>query len=183
MVTIAIAVMIVAAFAVVAYPLLNNTRETGSLNPGRIDPALESLVVQRDATYAAIKDLEFDHAMGKLSDGDFKSMRAKYEAKAASILQELDNSEASHQRKRPAANADAIEREVQTLRQRSQNPARASGSAQSCPKCGTPHTASDAFCSKCGTSLRGARCPNCGTRAAIGDKFCARCGGRIGSGS
>jgi len=39
----------------------------------------------------AIKDLENDHAMGKLSDADYRTLRAKYETKAVAILQELDS--------------------------------------------------------------------------------------------
>ncbi len=164
-VTIGIALMIVAAVAIVAWPFFNPAADPGSL-PGGSNPVLENLVTQRDATYAAIKDLEFDHTIGKLSDSDYKGLRAKYETKAVAILQELDGlKKAQPRRARSADSADAIEQEVQRLR----------GGAQ-CPHCGAAHTANDVFCAKCGTALRGIRCPKCGTRAAIGDMFCARCG-------
>lgn len=172
MVTIVIAVMIIAAGAVVAWPLING-RDVRPAAANRVDPALENLLVQRDAAYSAIKDLEFDHAMGKLSDADYKAMRAKYESKAVGILQELDSLKSTLTRSR-GGSEDAIERQVKQLRRG----ALARPSIQ-CPKCGTSHTGTDAFCSKCGTALRGTRCSECGTRASPGDRFCARCGSPI----
>ncbi len=168
-VTIGIALMIVGAVAIVAWPYFNPAVDPSSL-PNGSNPAMENLVTQRDATYAAIKDLEFDHTMGKLSDTDYKSMRAKYETKAVAILQELDGlKKAQPGRARSADSAESIEQEVQRLRR-----------GAHCPKCGAAHSANDIFCAECGTSLRGIRCPKCGTRAAIGDRFCARCGAVLG---
>lgn len=165
-VSIAIALMIVAAVAIVAWPYFNPTADAKG-GPNGSDPALENLVTQRDATYAAIKDLEFDHTMGKLSDADYRGLRAKYETKAVGILQELDGlKKAQPPRVRSAESAESIEQEVQRLRRGSK-----------CPQCGAPHAANDVFCARCGTALRGIRCPKCGTRAASGDRFCARCGG------
>jgi hypothetical protein len=171
MITILIALISVGAVAIVAYPLFRKSSELNVAFAGSSDPVLEGLVSQRDAMYSAIKDLENDHAMGKLSDADYKSLRAKYEAKAVAILQELDTVVGSKPSTRAVRGDDAIEREIARLR-RAATP---NGSLK-CPRCGTPHTAEDVFCAKCGASLRGVRCPSCGKRAAVGDKFCAKCG-------
>jgi hypothetical protein len=177
MVTLAIALLVVAAVAIVGWPFMGHTLEPESFWTREADPVVENLVVQRDSAYAAIKDLDFDHSTGKLSDADYKHMRAKCEARAMAILQELDSLQtAKAKRVRPGVDEEALEREVRQLRRGSF----AAGSS-ACPKCGTAHTANDAFCAKCGASLRGMRCPACGTRAAIGDKFCARCGARTGA--
>ncbi len=177
MVTVAIALIVVVVIAVVAWPYFDPSADSAaSFNTGA-DPILENLVVQRDAAYAAIKDLEFDYAMGKLSETDYKSMRAKSETKAVAILQELDGREVTHNKNgNGATKEEKIEREVRRLRRGT-----ASTNSVRCIKCGSLHRPEDAFCAKCGTSLRGARCPTCGTRAALGDKFCARCGARIGT--
>ncbi len=165
LVTIGIALMIVAAVAIVVWPYFNPVSDP-DIVPSGSNPALENLVTQRDATYAAIKDLEFDHTMGKLSDSDYKGMRAKYETKAVAILQELDGlKKAQPRRGTSAETTESIEQEVQKLRR-----------GAKCPQCGAPYAADDVFCAKCGTALRGIRCPRCGTRAAVGDRFCARCG-------
>ncbi len=166
MVTIAIALMFIAVIAVIAYPYFSPRDPDASFVSGG-NTVVDNLGAQRDATYTAIKDLEFDHAMGKLSDGDYQSMRAKYEAKAVAILQELDN-QTEHRAARPGGD-EMIEREVQQLRRSTR-----------CPKCSAPVTANDVFCGKCGTALRGPRCPNCGRRMTVGDKFCAGCGSALG---
>lgn len=174
MVTIAIALLIIACVAVVAYPFFANGEQDDVALPASTDPVVENMIVTRDATYAAIKELEFDHAMGKLSDADYKMMRARYETKAVAILQQLDElHKARGNGKRAHVSDDDLEQEVLRLRRETK--------ALTCPKCGTPHSTADAFCAKCGTPLRGVRCPDCGTRAAVGDKFCPRCGSRLGA--
>lgn len=174
MITIAIALIIVVSVAFVAYPLFRCTDELDVAFVGNTDPLWEGLVTQRDATYSAIKDLENDHAMGKLSDADYRSLRAKYEMKAVAILQELDNLNGSTSIGRSGApSEDSIEREVVRLRRAPTN------ASLVCPKCETPYAADDVFCAKCGTSLRGVRCPTCGRRTSLGDRFCAQCGAAI----
>lgn len=184
MVMIAIAVMLVAAVAIVALPYFEPVRKLSGLLGKPADPAVEHLIAQREATYAAIKDLEFDRAMEKLSDADYKTMRSKYEAKAVSILQELDGlaaRKASRIRSRVSTSDDPIEQKVKELRQGATFAASVNRGAGVCPQCGAPRSSGDAFCPKCGASFRGARCANCGTTIATGDKFCARCGAPVGS--
>jgi hypothetical protein len=163
--TILIVLMVIGAVAIVAYPLFQPPQVTV---PEANHPVLENLVSQRDAMYAAIKDLENEHASGKLSEADYRSLRARYEARAISLMQELDRIVATLPR--PASD-DAIEREVARLRR-----AAAKEGVLVCPQCGMPYAAEDVFCAKCGASLRGVRCPSCGKRAAVGDKFCRQCG-------
>lgn len=171
MVTVLIAVVAIGAIAFVAYPLFKRTEDLDVAFAGMMDPVWEHLVAQRDAMYSAIKDLEFDHAMAKLSDADYKTLRGKYESKAVAILQELDNLSAARQSgERTPLTDDAIERQVAMLRRAPIN------ESLKCPRCGTPHQAGDVFCAKCGMSLKGKRCSTCGKRAAPGDKFCSKCG-------
>lgn len=173
MITLAIALVIVGSIALVAYPLFRHSDELDVAFVGSSDPVFENLVTQRDATYSAIKDLENDHSMGKLSDTDYRSLRAKYETKAVAILQELDALGGSNANGRATPTDESIESEVARLRRASSN------GSMACPKCKTPHAADDVFCAKCGMSLRGVRCPSCGKRAALGDKFCSKCGATI----
>jgi hypothetical protein len=144
MITIVMALIVIGAFALVAYPYFKPARELDISFADGSDPVLENLIVQRDSTYAAIKDLEFDHAMKKLSDTDYKSLRGKYETKAVGILQELDSLTAAQKRRaRPAISDEVIERQVQQLR---------GGAAKTtrCDKCGTAAGARDRYCAKCG---------------------------------
>src|SRR3954465_15894925 len=45
---------------------------------------------EKTAAPRSIKDLEFDHAMGKVSDKDFAEMGARLRARAAGLIRQLD---------------------------------------------------------------------------------------------
>jgi hypothetical protein len=54
---------------------------------GRTRAALER---EKSLVLRSIKDLEFDHAMGKVSDKDFSEMGARLRARAAGLIRQLD---------------------------------------------------------------------------------------------
>jgi hypothetical protein len=54
---------------------------------GRTRAALER---EKTLVLRSIKDLEFDHAMGKVSDKDFAEMGARLRARAAGLIRQLD---------------------------------------------------------------------------------------------
>ncbi|MEZ4369505.1 MAG: hypothetical protein R3B07_01710 [Polyangiaceae bacterium] len=54
---------------------------------------------QKRATLRALKDLEFEHNIGKISDADYKDLSARYRADAKRLLQQLSDVE-SESRKR-----------------------------------------------------------------------------------
>jgi membrane protease subunit (stomatin/prohibitin family) len=149
-----IAILAIVALSIALYPLFQLERRALRATVS-IDSNIETLLSAREATYAAIKDLEIDHAMGKLSDADYQSLRAKYEGKALTILQQLD-----------AAQANA----PQSLR-----PASAQGK---CSHCGTPIVPGARFCRVCGTRLAAA-CATCGAPATADAKFCRQCGAPV----
>jgi hypothetical protein len=51
---------------------------------------LENLLFQRESSLTALRDLRFDHEMGKLSDEDFAALDAQYRVQAVEILAQLD---------------------------------------------------------------------------------------------
>ena len=55
---------------------------------GRTRAALER---EKSLVLRSIKDLEFDHAMGKVSDKDFAEMGARLRGRAAGLLRQLDS--------------------------------------------------------------------------------------------
>lgn len=140
------------AIAIAAYPLFKFDLQLKRVPT--IDAALENLLSEREATYSAIKDLEFDHAQGKISEADFTDLHAKYETKALGILQQL------HSFGKPAVRS--VERPLHLP-------------DSGCPRCGEPFHWSDKFCRSCGEALS-AKCRTCGAAIGPDDKFCARCG-------
>ncbi len=137
MAMILMALIVFGAIVIVGYPLVNAQQyeyvENGSLG----NDTFESLASARNTIFDAIRDLEFDHAAGKLSDEDYRQMRARYDVKAAEILQKMD---ALAGLKKEGANGKP-------------RGVKASTSQASCPRCQRSVLPGDRFCPKCGTPL------------------------------
>lgn len=106
---------------------------------------------EKTLTLRSIKELEFDRAMGKLSDRDFDEMAGRLRARALSLMKELDAG--------PAGYRLLIERELAARLERRAGPAPAMPqgetvpAAGTCGSCGTINDEDAAFCKRCGTKL------------------------------
>ena len=49
-----------------------------------------ALAEERDRALAALKELEFDHRTGKLTDADYRELVGTYRRRAAAALKALD---------------------------------------------------------------------------------------------
>lgn len=88
------ALLIVALVALaVSLPLLRPAR--ASSRPTGADPARLRWNKEKEMAYAAIKEAEFDYQMGKLSEEDYRALRAKYEQRALEALARLEEIERS----------------------------------------------------------------------------------------
>lgn len=54
------------------------------------DDRLTELIARKDAVMVAIKELEFDHAVGKLSDEDFALYDQRLRAQAVALMKQID---------------------------------------------------------------------------------------------
>jgi hypothetical protein len=106
-----------------------------------------SLEREKKLALRAIKELEFDRAMGKLSEEDFREMSGRLRQRAARLMQRLDAG---------AGYRDRIERDLAKRFGEKpgdvQAPARTSVSL-SCAKCSTVNDADARFCKGCGAKL------------------------------
>jgi hypothetical protein len=59
--------------------------------PGEDDRRTLALAEERDRALAALKELEFDHRTGKLSDDDYRELIGGYRRRAAAALRSLDS--------------------------------------------------------------------------------------------
>jgi hypothetical protein len=107
---------------------------------GRARAGLER---EKSLTLRSIKELEFDKAMGKVSDADFADMSARLRTKAVGLMQRLD----AHTSYR-----EQIERELEK-RLGAPKPSAAESSPGVCSACGTGNDADARFCKACGKSL------------------------------
>ena len=100
------------------------------------DTAADAARAEREAVYAALRDLEHDHETGKVSDADYAQMRHELRARAAALLQ---------------AEADAA-----AARRAAALAAARTGAAPdmpSCHACGAATRPGDRFCAYCGAAL------------------------------
>jgi cytochrome c-type biogenesis protein CcmH len=88
-VTLAVVVIGVPALVFALWPLLRRRGGRARLLPLPLD-AREQLEEDKRAALRALRELEFEHAAGHVSDADYADLRARYEAEAAQVLAELD---------------------------------------------------------------------------------------------
>ena len=88
------ALLAVVAVWFVARPFLRSPdHEQVLAEPGRAEQERLALEEQRDQALAALKELEFDHRTGKVSDEDYRALVGELRRDAAEALRRLDRGE------------------------------------------------------------------------------------------
>jgi hypothetical protein len=109
---------------------------SGFLGLGKADSnvrtvrATDALEREKALVLRAIKELEFDRAMGKVSDADFTQLSASLRARALSLMQEIERGGSTPEPSGTAAPA-----------------------ARACARCETVNDADARFCKSCGEKL------------------------------
>jgi cytochrome c-type biogenesis protein CcmI len=85
------ALLAVAAVVFVARPLLRQGPEEELDALGPEERRRLELAEERDRALAALKELEFDHRTGKVSDEDYRSLVGELRRTAADALRALDS--------------------------------------------------------------------------------------------
>jgi hypothetical protein len=108
----------------------------------------KALQQRKEEVYAAIKEMDFDLEMGKISEDDYQELKSQYKAKALEILKELDTVDGGE-------DIDAaIERDVQRLRKKKRTGGKETGrQINFCPHCGEKVASKNNFCQGCGMRL------------------------------
>src|SRR5438046_2822171 len=86
------ALLAVACVLLVALPFLREPRpRDGRLGrPDELEQRRLSLAEERDRALAALKELEFDHRTGKVSDDDYRALVGPLRRRAAAALRALE---------------------------------------------------------------------------------------------
>lgn len=115
------------AIAYIGYPFYQSRRKKISFE---LNHRAEELESRKTEIYAAIKDIEFDYQMGKLSEEDYKELKQQYRLEAVDLLKEIDKAEGI----RPGNHGSPT-------------------AVKFCSQCGVPASKSDHFCASCGAKL------------------------------
>ena len=141
----------------------NGNQEAGNVSEGE-DP--EDDLSPSAVALRALKEIEFDRATGKLSDGDYEELKAKYTAAALAAL-------------RTETGTGEVERGMGLAS--AATPPSSPVPRPPCPIHG-PRPESDAqFCSECGSRLASAPgyCSRCGAALERDARYCHACGARV----
>lgn len=162
---------VLVALAVVAALIGPLSRPGVTAPPGADEPEdLEE--TPKGIALAALREIEFDRATGKLSEEDYASLKARYTAEALAILR----TEAPAAPAAPAAPGGGAGRGDPVEAMIAERVRKLAGEVIRCPGCG-PRPETDAlFCSTCGRSLTMGGCTSCGAPLVPGSHFCEGCG-------
>jgi hypothetical protein len=117
--------------------------------PPSSEPEDDPLEQRKELALAALKEIEFDRATGKLDDGDYERMKAKYTAEALDAIRAADAAAApvepamTQQPAGSGAGGDAVEALVAAKR-------RAGTGRKFCTECGSELEGTGKFCVECG---------------------------------
>lgn len=118
------------ALAYVLWPLIRAEGRPDSWASGELTPSPVASD-PRDAV-AELREIEFDHATGKLSESDYAALRARYTSEAVTAL-----------RARESAVDDPVEAEIRRVR----------AQTRICRTCGPRPEPGARYCSTCGAAL------------------------------
>ncbi len=138
------------------------------------DDQLADLLARKDNALRSLKDLEFDHQVGKISDEDFVRLNDRLSRQAMNLLQQVE-------RVRPEGGLldEQLEAEIAKLR-RVQASTRVVIAEQHAPTVAAVQEAPpQAIASVDNVSAPPGAvrfCTECGARITVSFKFCANCG-------
>jgi hypothetical protein len=146
----------VGALAFVLYPIFFGVTKQA---PIVVTPRLN----EGESAVAALREIEFDRATGKLSEADYAELKARYTKEAIAAMRKA---------KAGAPSEDEIEAAVLAYRATHQ-------SQGVCPVHGPRPEPDAAYCSECGRYLHD-RCAGCGAPVVEHDaRYCVNCGNRL----
>jgi hypothetical protein len=157
-----LALLLVVAFYV-ARPLLDQSG-AAEREPGPAD----QLLFERERVLTALRDLDFDHAMGKTVEDDYTTQREQLLAHGAEVLKQLDALGLP-----PASDSAGLDDEIERAVARR----RASAAVAPAPGAAPVDDEIEASIAARRTAPSAARfCAQCGRQALPDDKFCGACG-------
>ena len=108
------------------------------------NPELKHLETRRQVLYDNLKDLQFEYHQGKLSDGDYQSLKSGFLYDLAGVMDAIE-------RQQPKTRAKSAPKTEAPAAQ-SKKP-KAERAAHTCPSCGAANQPANRFCGHCGKPL------------------------------
>jgi hypothetical protein len=133
-------------------PLVSTEEDRTVMIGQRTRAALER---EKHLTLRAIKELEFDRAMGKLAESDFQEMSSRLRLRAAGLIRQLDAGSGYREQieRDLAARLKGSRYESGNAGSRSDAASARRPGERACTSCSTVNDADAKFCKSCGAKL------------------------------
>lgn len=164
---------------------------TVGLDTGPGLPERAALHAEKRTLLRAIKDIQFEREMGKLSDEDFERLDRAYRTRAKRVLALLDQDlepylvraerevrEAMGEEGAAAYRGGKVRRKKRKKGTRRRDPAPESMGI-ACPSCGALNDDDALHCKSCAARVAPFDCPHCGTENDPDAKFCKSCASNL----
>ncbi len=96
----------------IAYPFFIESAESETYFEGKMD---SELLLRKENLLKAIKEIEFDLKMGKISEADYREMKGRFRDELVTIYRELDKKKG---KERASSPDDEIESEIRAIRKK-----------------------------------------------------------------
>lgn len=139
--------------------LIAGSRDTAGAAAASGDLGRGELMREKETLLSAIREVRFEHDLGKVSDADLAQLEQRYRGRARQVLRLLDEEIEPHRETaralieaaRGAGKANAVPGATSALPGAA--PATPVASSPTCGACGTPNDTDARFCKKCGGKL------------------------------
>jgi hypothetical protein len=140
-----IAITCIVAIAAIAFILGVRPKDLPAPEP---ESPFRHLDERKAAIYEALRDLQFEYRVGKLSDQDYQNTKKDLQTQLAGVLAETDKLKAELGGAKPASGGTPAARPPVL-------PAQANGLR--CPSCGAKFDRELKFCGECGKPMKAAK--------------------------
>lgn len=151
-------------------------------------PERKALIAEKQTLLRAIKDIQFERELGKISDEDFDRLDKAYRRRAKRVLALLDQDLDPYRVRAEKEIADAMgEADEHGPYRRGTRKKNEKGGAKvaakprgvECPACGVDNAKDAVFCKSCAARIAPLVCAKCGTENDPDAKFCKACATRL----
>jgi hypothetical protein len=119
---------------------------------------VDDLGEQKTRVLRALKDLETEHALGKIDDADYGSIVARYRDEAKTVMRQMDLEVAPLREEAERLAREYLQKKgaaaVEPVAPNTASPP--VDARPSCPSCKTSNDPDAAFCKKCGSAMKDA---------------------------
>jgi len=112
-----------------------------------LDDQINALEDHKQRVYRNITDLDFDFAMGRLSQEDFDRIRKQFTVEAGKVVQKIETARSGEMKARIDRDLERVMQKQRPLAEKKEK------MVKFCTECGAENPAAAKFCQNCGEAF------------------------------